>query len=120
MTDQGGYSVEAVFTILVTNVNEAPTTIQLSDARIEEHQRAGTFVGKFTTRDPDGGSPYSYTLASGEGDTDNAKFRIVKNELRSTAVFDFDTQSVYTSRVRVTDRGGLSYETTFLISVTAA
>jgi hypothetical protein len=120
VTDQAGSSVEAVFTIQVTNVNEAPTTIQLSDARIEEHQRAGTVVGKFTTRDPDGQSPYTYTLVSGVGDTDNAKFRIVKNELRSAAVFDFDTQSVYSIRVRVTDRAGLSYETTFVISVTRA
>jgi ELWxxDGT repeat protein len=120
MTDQGGLSVETVFTIQVTNVKEAPTAIQLSNARVKEHQRVGTVIGRFTASDPDENSRFNYTLVAGEGDTDNARFRIVNDQLRSAAIFDFEVQSSYRIRVRVTDRDGLSYETTFVISVMPA
>ena len=63
-------------------------------------------------------SPPSFTLASGDGDTDNAAFTITGNELKLNESADFETQNEYTIRVKGTDPGGLSIEKTFTISVT--
>ena len=41
------------------------------------------------------------------GDTDNASFAIVGDELRTAAVFDFETKDTYSVRVETTD-GSLS------------
>src|SRR5207249_3225761 len=43
-TDAGGLSFEKVFTIGVTNVNEAPTAIALSNSSVAENQPSGTVV----------------------------------------------------------------------------
>ncbi len=55
-TDQGGLSTEKVFTVSVTDANEAPTDIALSASSIAENQASGTTVGSFGTTDPDAGT----------------------------------------------------------------
>ncbi|MES1245462.1 MAG: cadherin domain-containing protein [Acidobacteriota bacterium] len=117
-TDSGGLFFEKVFTITVTNVNEAPTDIALSNATVAENQAAGTAVGNFSTTDPDVGDTFTYTLAAGVGSTDNGSFTIVGNQLRTAAMFDFETKSSYSIRVRSTDSGGLFFEKVFTITVT--
>jgi hypothetical protein len=76
----------------------------------------GAVVGTFTTTDPDVGNTFTYSLAS--GGADNVRFSIQGNELRTNAVFDFETKSSYSIRVRTTDQGGLFFERTFTITVT--
>ena len=44
-TDQDGLSIEQVFAITVTNVNEAPTALALSNTSVAENSPAGTVVG---------------------------------------------------------------------------
>jgi hypothetical protein len=63
-------------------------------------------------------SPFTFTLATGAGGSDNASFSIIGNELRTTESFDFETQSSYFVRIRTTDIGGLWYEEAFVITVT--
>lgn len=123
-TDQGGLTTEKAFTITVTDVNEnsAPTDISLSVATIAENNEIGAVVGAFSTTDPDPNDLPTYTLVSGTGDTDNASFAIatagMKRDLKANAVFDFETKSSYSIRVRSTDEGGLYYEKAFTITVT--
>ncbi len=117
-TDQGGLWFEKAFVIAVTNVNEAPTNLALSNATVPENQPAGTLVGSFSTSDPDAGDTFNYLLVSGTGSTDNASFQIVGNQLRTAASFNFEAQSSYAIRVRSTDAGGLSFEKALTISVT--
>jgi hypothetical protein len=116
--DQGGLATEKVFTITVTNVNEAPTDIALSGASVAENQPAGTAVGTFTTTDPDAGNTFTYTLVSGEGSTDNGSFTIDGGVLKTAASFDFESRSSYSVRVKSMDQGGLSTEKAFTITVT--
>ena len=71
-----------------------------------ENQAAGTAVGTFSTTDPDAGDTHTYTLVAGTGDTDNASFQISGGQLQTAAMFDFETKSSYTIRVRTTDSGG--------------
>jgi hypothetical protein len=117
-TDQGGLFFERTFTISVTNVNETPTTLNLSNASLAENVVSGTTIGTFSTVDPDASNTFTYTLVSGTGSTDNVWFSIVSGQLRNNASFDFDTKSSYSIRVRTTDQGGLFHEGVFTISVT--
>jgi hypothetical protein len=59
-----------------------------------------------------------YSLVAGTGDTGNAAFTIVANELRTALAFDFETQASYSIRVRTTDTSGLFKNKVFTISVT--
>ena len=111
-------SSSATITINLTNVNEAPTDINLSAASVAENQPAGTPVGTFTTLDPDLGNTHSYALVAGTGATHNALFTIVGGELRTGIDFDFEAGNILSVRVSSTDQGGLSFEKVFNITVT--
>ena len=98
--------------------NNNPTDIQLSPTTVAESQPVNTVVGTFTTSDPDYDNIFSYTLVPGTGSDDNAAFNISGSNLRTSAVFDYESKSVYSIRVRSTDQGGLWIEKTFTITVT--
>jgi uncharacterized repeat protein (TIGR03803 family) len=117
-TDASGLFVEKVLAIGVTNVNEPPTNIALSNASVAENLAVGATVGSASTSDPDAGDTFTYSLVAGAGSTDNASFTFTGNTLKTSAVFDFETKVVYSIRVRSIDAGGLFVEKTFTISVT--
>ena len=117
-TDQDGLFTEQAFTITVLDVNEAPTAIALSGNSVPENQPIGTVVGLLTSTDIDAGESHAYSLVAGEGDADNASFTIAGNEVRTNAIFDFETKSSYTFRVRSTDQDGLFTEQAFTVTVT--
>jgi len=117
-TDRGGLTFDQTFLVTVTNVNEAPVDLTLSNMLIAENQSAGAAVGTLAGTDPDADSTLAYTLVSGDGDTGNAAFAISGSSLITSQVLDFETQSRYAVRVRATDTGGLSTEQTFNIEVT--
>lgn len=117
-TDSAGQTFEKSFTINVSNVNETPYALSLSSTSIAENSSINTTIGTFSTSDVDSGDTFTYTLVSGSGDTDNASFNISGSSLRSSSVFNYETKSSYSIRVRTTDAGGLTYEGTFTITVT--
>lgn len=117
VTDRGGLSTERAFTIIVTNVNEAPQSISLSNATVLETIDTSTAVGTLTTIDADSSDTFTYTLVSGSGDADNASFAIIGTELRPAVTLDFETQTSYRIRVRSTDSGQLFTEASFTITV---
>src|SRR5690606_18070357 len=116
-TDENGLFVQETFTITVTNVNEGPTDVALSASTVDENEPAGTTVGTFSTVDPDTGDSHSYALVNGTGSADNAAFTITGNELRTSAVFDFEAKDTYSIRVRSADENGLFVEEVFIITV---
>jgi subtilisin family serine protease len=118
--DAGGLPTEKLFTIFVSNVNEAPTDIALSATTVEENQPVGTVIGTLSTTDVDAGDSFTYSLVSGTGDADNASFTIVGNTLKTAASFNYEVKSSYSIRVRSIDAGGLPTEKQFSISVTGA
>ncbi|HBJ35090.1 MAG TPA: hypothetical protein DDZ51_10120 [Planctomycetaceae bacterium] len=117
-TDTAGLFTEQTFTITVTNVNEAPTSIALNNSTISDASPIGTVVGTLSSVDPDAGDTHTYTLEVGTGSTDNVSFTIVGNELRTASAIDLLSQASYSVRVRSTDAGGLSTESAFSITVT--
>jgi hypothetical protein len=116
-TDQSGLSFEKQLTIGVSNVNETPTNLTLSNSTIAENQIIGTVVGNLTSTDPDTGNTFTYSLVTGTGATDNSLFTITGNQLKTNTVFDFETKNSYNIRVKTTDQGGLSFEKQLTIGV---
>ena len=97
--------------------NSAPTSLTLSAASVAENQAVKTTVGVFSTEDPDAGDTFIYALVNGAGDVDNGTFSLSGNTLRTATVFDYETKSSYSIRVRTTDQGGLYFEKTVVIQV---
>jgi gliding motility-associated-like protein len=121
-TDQGGLWYEKSFVITIGDVNEslpnaAPTNISLSAGSINENTAAGSAIVSLSTTDADAGNTFTYSLASGTGDTDNGAFDISGNSLTIKASPDYETKNSYTVRIRTTDQGGLWYEKSFVISI---
>ncbi len=114
-TDFGGLSTDKTFPITVTNANDAPTNIGLSNSSVAENQIVGTLVGNLSTTDLDAGDTFAYSFCSG---ADDASFQISGDQLQTNAVFDYETKTSYSVCVRSTDLGGLHTDKTFPITVT--
>ncbi len=106
---EGGWPVQG---------NNAPTDLILSSQTIAENQVIGTLIGSLSTTDSDTGDSHTYSLVTGTGDTDNSSFSITNDQLLSAEVFDFETKSSYSIRIRTDDGNGGIYEKVFTITVT--
>jgi len=115
VTDQAGLFYDKVFAVAVGNVNEAPSSLTLSNARINENSPGGTLIGSLAAVDPDTGSVLAYSIQS---DPDG-KFQVVGNRLlvRSGAVLDYEAKTSHQVTLKVTDQGNLTYEKLFTISL---
>ncbi len=121
-TDASGLSFERDILVSVNDLPEIPGTnppnnILLSNNQIEENELPNTLIGEFSTSDPDIGDSFTYALIAGDGDTDNAAFSIVGDELRINDYPDFEAKSTYSIRVRTTDSGGLTFDKLFTVNV---
>jgi len=107
----------AEFVVTVTDVPEAPTFLHLSnyDGSVPENQ-PGSFVANIVTED-DPGDTHSYSLVSGEGDTDNALFRIEGNTLKTGSGIDYETKQNVSVRIRTTDQTAAYFERFILLTV---
>ena len=95
----------------------APTNINLSNTNFNTINPIGTTVGTLSTTDADVNDTFTFALVSGTGSADNASFTITNNILKSAILFNAQTKSSYSIRVRVTDAGGLSFEKAFVITI---
>jgi uncharacterized repeat protein (TIGR01451 family) len=120
VSDGNGGTDIATVTITINGANDAPTNISLDDNSVAENRPSGTAVGSFSTADPDTGDTFTYALVTGAGDDDNASFSIAGSNLRTAAVFDYETKNSYSVRVRTTDSGTLHYEEVFIITISQA
>lgn len=111
VTDAEGLQTEKEFTITITNVNEAPTALSLSNNVIEENAPIGTAVGTLTAEDVDNADVLNYTLV------ENENFEINGNELIAKTTFDYESKSIFTVNITVMDAAGLSLEKSFNISI---
>ncbi len=118
-TDSQSNQLEAVFSITIQDVNEAPTALALSNSTIEENQAESASIGDLSTTDVDDGDSFVYSFVEGDGDTDNELFTIQNgNELLSTTSFDFETKSSFSVRIKSTDQAGESVASSFTLTIT--
>ena len=105
-------------TIIFTNVNDAPTDIQLSTTTVDEEQPIGTAISALSTMDEDPVDTHSYAVVAGTGDADNDLFAIDGNMLKNAVILDYETQASLSIRIQSTDSLGASYQKSFIIVVT--
>lgn len=104
--------------VIVSSVNDAPTNINLSHSTILENQPSGTTIGTLSAADIDSGDSTTFTLGCGTAGTDDASFSISDTSLKSSAVFDHETQNSYAICIRVTDGSSANFDKNFIITVT--
>lgn len=104
-TDQDALSVDEVFSNSVTDEIGLQATYNI-------------YLPLIMNGNLNAGDTFTYTLVSGGGSEDNTSFNILGDQLRTSAIFDFETKNSYSIRIRSTDQGGLSIEEVFVISVT--
>jgi len=113
VTDSHNQSTTGDVTIHLTNVNEAPTDIQLSNASINENA-AGAVVGLLTTLDQDTyDTAFTYTVS------DN-RFEVLNDgtlKLKAGVSLDYETEHSVTLSVKTTDQEHLYYTEQFTIAV---
>ncbi|MDZ4851893.1 MAG: hypothetical protein SGI77_21600 [Pirellulaceae bacterium] len=114
--DNIGLLFEKVFTVNVTNVNETPTNILLSNSSLPENAGANAVIGVLSAIDQDFSETFTFNLPVGL--SNNSLFNISGTSLRANASFNFEVQSSYTVTVRVTDAGGLTFDKVFTINIT--
>ena len=115
-TDIQGAFVESALSINIINSNDAPTDIALSPDSVKENQAPNSLVGNLSTTDPDVGDSHTYTFANLSAN-DNSSFVIIGNELRTSAIFDYETKSIYFVQIQTTDAGNGAFSKQLLVSV---
>ncbi len=115
VTDAGGLTLQEDFSITVTNVNEAPATLTLSNSSVNENVATGTEVGAIASTDPDAGDTATYALPPAIAD--NARFAIVAGKLVTADAFDREATPTAGILLRVTDAAGLILEKSFTITI---
>lgn len=114
VTDRTMLSSSLVVTINVIDLNEEPTDITLSNSVVKENASAPIQVGLIHATDPDFTEQFTYQLVQG---ADDDFFRIDGSVLWLTQAPDFEIKEVYVIGIRVTDKGGLSFEKEFRIAI---
>lgn len=105
-TDDGGRFREEQLVVAITDQNEAPTDIALSQSSVAENTDGPFRVGELSTTDEDGGDSFTYTLVAGTGDTHNGSFEIAGVDLNILGPVDHEIDDTLFVRVRTTDNDG--------------
>ena len=102
------------FKPLFSDVNEAPTSIRLSNTNVNESDSSSIFIGTLSAEDPEGtNQTFTYSV--------RGSFRINgtnRDQLVHDGPIDFERTPVISVNIRVTDNGGLYLEKEFLITIT--
>ena len=115
--DNLGCTYEQAFTIIVKDVNDAPTGLTLSNNQIDENQPANSTIGTLTAVDTDANETFTYTFVAGAGGADNGAFNLNGNALRANSSFNFENKAVYSIRMQVADKANNVFVDTFKVSV---
>jgi uncharacterized repeat protein (TIGR01451 family) len=101
------------------NLNDPPSDVTLSSQSVDENQPATSLVGTLSTTDPDAGDAHTYSLT----DTllcpgpDHSAFHIDGSQLRTSAVFDYETKASFSLCIRADDGYGGVLDKQFVIAV---
>lgn len=114
-TDNDGLEGKKECDIFISDVNESPVDIHLSNTQVEENAR-DIVIGTLTASDEDLGDSHIFSI----GTSDSLKFRIGGengNQLINVEPFDFELQHSVELTITVTDAAGLRMSKAFVISI---
>jgi len=116
--DAAGLTYSQIFTVNISNVNEAPFDIVITTPLfINENAAAGDSVGAVLGQDVDDAT-VSYSLANdanGRFAIDYATGEVV---VLDGSQLDFETNTAHQISIEVTDAAGLSYAENFTVNIT--
>ena len=112
-TDGVALSSTKAVTVSITNANEAPTDISVSNATVAQSAANGTIVGALSAIDPDAGDTATFTLVNG------ASGQFTVDAVGNIVVAGPLTTGVQQVTVRVTDSGALTFDRTIAINVSS-
>jgi len=96
-----------------------PVGLTISSNRFSENEPAGSFVGVFTSFDPNHEDTHSYALVSGDGtnDLDNSMFNISSDSLFTAEVLDHEEKDTCIIHVQTTDQAGKAFSRSLTLLV---
>jgi hypothetical protein len=110
-TDLDGATLEAPFTLSVTNALNPPLAVEfLPEQPIFRTTPRLSVLGFVRAIDLDPFDVHHYELVPGEGDQDNHAFTLAGDTLRNVVDFTLTEQVVFFARIRATDPDGLFVE----------
>ena len=106
-TDNGNpsQSLTKNFTIFITDINDSPRKIKISNYTVRENQPVDTLVGTLSAEDEDRNQVLTFTLVGGDTKhfyIDGRAFLKIKANLS-----DYEAKSKYELMVRVTDNAAV-------------
>ena len=119
VTDAGGLTYQTTKTITVSDVNEAPTAIELQDAvALQENVSDRVVVGNLSVTDPDTTDAFTTQTLSLEG-ADAASFAIENGQLvfKAGQTVDYEAQSSYSVSVVANAGTAQEYRQSFTVNV---
>jgi hypothetical protein len=105
-------TVSKTITINITNVNEAPTTLQTTSIDVSEATALETLIATLDASDPEG-TDLTYQLTSGN---EEGVFELTLNELKLASALDYETTTTYELIIEASD-GALTSTSTLTINV---
>ncbi|MEM9148250.1 MAG: cadherin domain-containing protein [Pseudomonadota bacterium] len=111
-TDRQFNTTSANFTVRVTDVDEPPANLALSDGEVDDGDPAGTVVGTLSATDPDG-LPVTFEITNSAG----GLFALSGSDIVLTDAIAFDDGAQRNITVVATDEGGNSIAEVFAITV---
>jgi hypothetical protein len=104
---------------LRNSVNQKPTNISLSNNKVAEGSPMGTFIGKFTTTDPDpSDTTFTYSLLNNAGGKFQLNPAAINNDELASLTLTGVAPGTYTITVETRDAYNGIYTKTFPIEVT--
>ena len=115
VTDKDGATYSAILTLTMAI---PPTAINLisNSTAIPTSTPIHTTVGALFVRDADQTSGHHFALVSGDGDRDNANYKIVDATLQ-LAVAAPSAATTHSIRIKVTDKDGATYSEILTLSI---
>ncbi|MCD4711469.1 MAG: T9SS type A sorting domain-containing protein, partial [Bacteroidales bacterium] len=121
VTDNGAGALfdSETYTLTVNAVNDAPSSITLSNSTIDEKVELGTVIGLFTSNDVEFDDTHQYELIpiGGTVDLDNESFIIVGDTLKTNEEIDYEIQSSYSIYVQSDDGNGGTTSQAFIVTI---
>jgi hypothetical protein len=114
VTDSANNIFSKTIQIGITNVNEAPTNVTLSNASVAVSSAVNTVVGALTAVDPDAGDSATFTLTNNDG----GLFAISGNNIVVASSLSGVTSAAQQVTVHATDAGSLSVDKVLTLNVT--
>jgi Ca2+-binding RTX toxin-like protein len=117
-TDSSGESVSDIFTLDVTNINDAPELINaLADAEAVEGDSFIYTVSADAFRDIDQGDSLTYTARLSDGESLPSWLRFDADAMTLSSELPMDAAGEYDITIQATDQSGASVSDTFHLTV---